>query len=336
MRRLLESLRLDALVIRGEANLRARCGFGCDNGWLVVMPSRGGVKCSFYTDARYTVAAKRFARGIAIADISRFRLPAKLKRVGYESAISHRDFLALSKFVPRAEFVDVSRDLLSLRAVKDADEIVRMRRASAANMLVWRKIQRRFRPGMTELEMATVIRKLQLDLGGTESFPTIVCVGANAAEAHHEPDDTVWNGRESVLVDMGVTIDGYCSDVTRNLVPRMAGLYRRVYELVKTAHDAAIAAVKPGIRGSELDRIARSVIAKGGFGRCFGHSLGHGVGLEIHEAPVASKKSDWVLEPGMCVTIEPGIYLPDNLGVRIEDLVLVTESGCEVLSQDLK
>ena len=119
---------------------------------------------------------------------------------------------------------------------------------------------------------------------------------------------------------------------TRNLVPRQSRLYRQVYALVREANLAAIAAAKPGITGRQLDKVARDVIRKGGFGKCFGHSLGHGVGYEIHEAPYAAKRDDTVLKPGMLVTIEPGVYLEDNLGVRIEDLVLITESGCEVLS----
>ena len=197
---------------------------------------------------------------------------------------------------------------------------------------------------MAERQMAAVIRKMMIDRGEGEAFATIVCVGRNAAECHHEPDDTVWNGREPVLVDIGVKLDGVCSDLTRNLVPGFRDpsgratrakpyrLYRQVYELVLEANLAAIAAARPGLTGRQLDKVARDVIAKGGFGRCFGHSLGHGVGYEIHEPPTASKRSETVLKPGMVLTIEPGVYLEDNLGVRIEDLILITETGCEVLS----
>jgi len=162
----------------------------------------------------------------------------------------------------------------------------------------------------------------------------------------------VWNGREPVLVDMGVRLDGVCSDLTRNYVPgsippnpakpskpsklskppKPSKLYLRVYSLVLKANEAAIAAARPGMSVKALDNVARSVISKGGFGKCFGHSLGHGVGYEVHEAPAVSRKGKMVLEPGMVLTIEPGIYLEGNLGVRIEDLVLITENGCEVLS----
>jgi Xaa-Pro aminopeptidase len=186
--------------------------------------------------------------------------------------------------------------------------------------------------------MARVIQKMMIERGEGEAFPTIVCVGKNAAECHHEPDDTVWNGREPVLVDMGVKFGGVCSDMTRNLVARPSKLYKKVYSLVLEANRAAIAAARPGMAGETLDRVARDVIRKGGFGKCFGHSLGHGVGYEVHEAPAVAKgkKGKMVLKPGMLVTIEPGIYLEGNLGVRIEDLILITETGCEVLSHAAK
>ena len=239
----------------------------------------------------------------------------------------------LKKFLPRAKFEDVTRDLAKRRSVKTPGEIEKMRAAVRLNDEIWRDASRKFRSGMTERQMACIIRSMMFERGEGEAFETIVCVGANAAECHHVPDDTVWNGRDPVLVDMGVKLDGYCSDMTRNLLPRRpSSLYRKVYDLVLKANLAAIAAVKPGITGKALDKVARDVIRKGGFGKCFGHSLGHGVGLEVHEAPNASKKSDWVLKPGMFVTIEPGIYLEGNLGVRIEDLVLVTATGCEVLT----
>jgi Xaa-Pro aminopeptidase len=134
---------------------------------------------------------------------------------------------------------------------------------------------------------------------------------------------------------MGVKLAGFCSDLTRNLVSgSVRGLYRKVYRLVEEANRAAIAAVRPGITAAKLDKVARDIIKAGGFGKCFGHSLGHGVGYEIHEAPtVSAKNKEMSLMPGMIITIEPGIYLEGNLGVRIEDLVLVTEDGCEVLSR---
>ena len=331
------------MILRTRANVRAVTGVDCDGeAWAVVANGMA----TLYTDFRYIPMAHRVAPALRVRDVKRFEADLRRafggrgaagRRVGFEKAISVAEFEKLRKILPRAKFADVTRELQKRRAVKSAEEIEKMRAAVRLNDEIWRDASRKFRPGMTERQMACIIRSMMFERGEGEAFETIVCVGANAAECHHVPDDTVWNGRDPVLVDMGVKLDGYCSDMTRNLLPkRPSTLYRKVYDLVLKANLAAIAAVKPGITGKALDNVARDVIRKGGFGKCFGHSLGHGVGLEVHEAPNASKKSDWVLKPGMFVTIEPGIYLEGNLGVRIEDLVLVTATGCEVLTTSAK
>ena len=324
--------KLDRVLVTDLANVRALTGVNCDN----AVVEATGDRVVFYTDFRYVPMVHRVAPELTVRDIWRLgmgkRCPHRFCRIGYESSIPHARFLAWQKLFPKATFVDVAKDLAQMRAVKTPEEIAALRAAEKLNCEIWETARGKFRAGMTEREMARIIQKLMIEKGEGEAFGTIVCVGKNAAECHHEPDDTVWNGREPVLVDMGVKLNGFCSDLTRNVVPRQSRLYRQVYALVREANLAAIAAAKPGITGRQLDKVARDAIRKGGFGKCFGHSLGHGVGYEIHEAPYASKRDDTVLKPGMLVTIEPGVYLEDNLGVRIEDLVLITDSGCEVLS----
>lgn len=324
--------RLDRILVCGQANIRALTGVNCDNAVLSVEPltSSGNARATIYTDFRYVPMVHRVAPTLACRDLKRFRPSGA--RIGYEPAIPHSKFLKLQKKAPKAEFVDVSKDIALLRAVKTPEEIAKIRRAEALTCEIFNDASACFKVGMSERDMARVIQKMMIERADGESFPTIVCIGKNAAECHHEPDDTVWNGRECVLVDMGAKYDGMCGDLTRNVVAKPSRLYRKVYSLVLEANRAAIAAAKPGMTGKALDKVARDVIAKGGFGKCFGHSLGHGVGYEVHEAPMASKKGRMVLEPGMLVTIEPGIYLEGNLGVRIEDLILITETGCEVLS----
>ena len=336
--------KLDLVLVADQANIRALTGINCDNAVLKVSKFQGfrvsRFQVELFTDFRYVPMVHRMAPKLACRDIKNLgkREKGRGKRVGYESTISHARFLEWQKKFPKAKFVDISKDLSAIRAVKTPDEIAALRAAEKLNCEIWETACGRFKAGMTERQMARIIQKLMIEKGEGEAFATIVCVGKNAAECHHEPDDTVWNGREPVLVDMGVKLNGVCSDLTRNLVPRssrgagVSGTYRQVYDLVLKANLAAIAAAKPGMTGKALDKIARDVIKKGGFGKCFGHSLGHGVGYEIHEAPYASKKGKMILKPGMLVTVEPGIYLEDNLGVRIEDLVLITETGCEVLS----
>ena len=326
---------LSAAIVCGEANQRGLVGFGCDNGRLCVSPE-GGV--TFYTDFRYRPAAKREAPWLKVRDIASFgraslvRRPGAKFRIGYEGAVPAARYLAFRKMFRAAAFVDVGDDLLLLRAVKTPDEIVKVAAAAALNDQIWRRTCQRIRPGMTEKEIQRLIRAEMNARGDGEAFETIVCAGRNAAECHHVPDETVWRKGEPLLVDMGVKLGGYCSDMTRCIGGRRAARYAEIYGTVLAANRAAIAALKPGMTGRELDAVARRIIRKAGYGACFGHALGHGVGLEIHESPVASKKSRTVLKPGMVVTVEPGIYVEGELGVRIEDLVLVTRDGCEVLS----
>ena len=316
--------RLDEVVVIDEANLRALTGINCDNAILT--------QSAFYTDFRYAAAVRRQEPELKVRDIKRFALSGR--RIGFESSLSKSRFDRLVKLAPRgAKFVDIAEDLARLRSVKTADEIAALKAAQKLNREIFNLATRQFRARMTEREMARIIRKLMIERGDGEAFSTIVCVGKNAAECHHEPDDTVWNGSDGVLIDMGVKLNGYCSDLTRCLNPRRrSAAYRRVEALVTEAHDAALAAAKPGMTAAALDRVAREIIRKGGFGKAFGHSLGHGVGLEIHEAPTISKKSrQFKLKPGMIFTIEPGVYLEGNLGYRYEDMVLLTEHGAEVL-----
>ena len=340
LRKTLAARRLDAALVFDEANVRSLTGIACDNACLLVPAAGRSARVVFHTDFRYAPMVRRVAPALRVGDIRTLggvRRGATALRLGYESSVTHARYLALRRRFPGCRFVDVAADLARLRSVKTDDEIARLAAAESLNDRIWSLARRRFRPGMTELDMARVIRRLMIDLGEGEAFPTIVCVGKNAAECHHVPDATVWSGREPVLVDMGVKLDGYCSDMTRNLVPpRPGALYRKVYGLVLEANLRAIAAARPGITAGDLDKVARDFLTEAGYGEAFGHSLGHGVGLEIHEAPTARRGDTTVLEPGMLVTIEPGVYLEGRLGVRIEDLVVITETGCRVLSASAK
>lgn len=337
----LREKQLDAAVVFNQANVRSLTGIDCDNACLLVKADGTVV---FHTDFRYVPMVHRVAPWLKVDDIKKvggarpFRSGrAKLQKMGYESSVTHARFVQLEKAFPGATFADIDANVKELRAVKTADELAKLRAAEALNDAIWSEAQKKFKPGMTEKDMARVIQHLMIERGDGEAFETIVCVGKNAAECHHVPDDTVWNGREPVLVDMGVKLDGYCSDMTRNMVPaRPSKLYKKVYGLVLEANRRAIAAAKPGMTAGALDKVARDFLTQEGFGKAFGHSLGHGVGIEIHEAPWAARKQKMVLRPGMSITIEPGLYLEGNLGVRIEDLVLITETGCEVISHAAK
>ena len=324
LKKIAKKRKLDLVMVTGEANVLAITGIKSDNAILTAE--------ALYTDFRYIPAAHRIAPKLKVIDIKRFKV--KGKRIGYEGAIPHSRFLKWQKEARKATFVDITKDLQAIRMVKTPEEIEKLRAAEALACEIFETASKQFKAGMSELDMARIIKMMMIERGEGEAFETIVCIGKNAAECHHEPDSTKWDGREPILVDMGVKLNGVCSDLTRNIVPKKPRpLYKKVYDLVLKANLEAIKAAKPGITGKQLDKVARDVIKKGGFGKAFGHSLGHGVGYEIHEAPSASVKDDTVLKAGMSVTIEPGIYLEDNLGVRIEDLILITADGCEVLSK---
>lgn len=326
---------LEAALVYNQANIRALTGVDCDNACLLVVPGGKRPRVVFHTDFRYVPMVHRVAPWLTVKDIKKVSFTGR--KVGYESTVTAARYLALQKDHPGTELIDIDADLKALRAVKTEDERAKLRAAEALNDAIWAEACTAFKAGQTEREMARLIRHLMIERGDGEAFETIVCVGRNAAECHHVPDDTVWNGKDPVLVDMGVRLKGYCSDMTRNIVPeKPTKLYRQVYDLVLEANLRAIAAARPGMTAGALDKVARDYLTKAGFGKAFGHSLGHGVGIEIHEAPWAAKKQTTVLKPGMSVTIEPGLYLEDNLGVRIEDLVLITETGCEVISHSPK
>lgn len=333
--------RLDAVLLFGEANVRAVTDVTCDNGCLVVSPCE---EPTFITDFRYVPMARRVApwlktrqlrRGQTFAEVARAVLPRGVRRLGYEGSVPACRYHSLCKAFHRATLVDVTEDILALRAVKTLPEIAKITRAVALNDEIWSLVRKEIRPGMSEKDIQRVIRGFMNALGDGEAFETIVCVGANAAECHHVPDETVWRRGEPLLVDMGVKLDGVCSDMTRCVRGRDA-TYREIYSVVLAANRAAIAAARPGLTCGALDKVARDVIRKAGYGKAFGHSLGHGVGYEIHEEPTARPKSRTVLEPGMFVTIEPGIYLEGKLGVRIEDLALITPDGCQVITRSPK
>ncbi len=343
--------RLDAILLFGEANIRAVTDVVCDNGCLVVRPHDAPV---FFTDFRYVPMAHRVApwlktvqlrRGQRFAQAVKGVMPRGVRRLGYEGSVPASRYISLQKAFSRATLVDVAEDVLSMRAVKTLPEIAKITEAVALNDEIWALARKEMRPGMSEKDIQRVIRGFMNALGDGEAFETIVCAGANAAECHHVPDDTVWRRGAPLLVDMGVKLNGVCSDMTRCIPGKAQGkgpqaedgrLYAKVYSIVLEANKAAIAAARPGMTCGALDKVARDVIRKAGYGKAFGHSLGHGVGYEIHEEPTARAKSNTVLEPGMFVTIEPGIYLEGKLGVRIEDLVLITPDGCRVVTRSAK
>jgi Xaa-Pro aminopeptidase/Xaa-Pro dipeptidase len=225
-----------------------------------------------------------------------------------------------------------------LREVKDEDELARMAEAARLGGEALEEVLAGLRPGVTEREVA-----FELELGmrrrGADglAFPSIVAFGEQAAEPHHQPDDRPLRSGDLVKVDLGATVDGYCSDMTRTVVfGRASGRQRDLYELVRRAQAAGLAALRAGVTGAAVDRAARQVVVEAGLGDAFSHPAGHGVGLEVHEAPRVRPGADGRIATGTTVTVEPGVYLPGFGGVRIEDLAVVRPDGHELLTTTTK
>lgn len=254
--------------------------------------------------------------------------------LGIDGNMKARFLLELMKNEAAKEYQDASEVMKQVRARKDAFEQEKMQEASLINDAAMAKFRELIRPGVTELDIADKMLGIYKELGADDySFTPLVGFGGNAANGHHGPDKTPLKEGDCVLFDVGCKKDGFCSDMTRTFFygePDEES--RRVYEIVLKAQLAAEAVIRPGILLSEVDRTARQVIEEAGYGEYFTHRLGHFIGYDVHEAGDVSPASDIVAAPGMTFSIEPGIYLPGKVGVRIEDLVLVTEDGVKVLN----
>ena len=221
-----------------------------------------------------------------------------------------------------------------VRAVKDEEEQKLMFEASAINDRVMEEVSRYIRPGMSEKQIASFIDNKYLEYGCQgNSFASIVSFEANAADPHHEPDDSILRKGQLVLIDIGCRKNGYCSDMTRTFFTDQPDQkHQMIYELVRKANEKAISIIKPGVRLKDIDAAARDLISEAGYGPYFNHRLGHFIGQTDHEQGDVSSINETPVAPGMIFSIEPGIYLPGEFGVRIEDLVMVTEEGCQLLN----
>ncbi|GGK88354.1 M24 family metallopeptidase [Deinococcus radiotolerans] len=331
---------LDAAWISDPANVRAISGFSSGKDAKVLVTPDAA---TLYTDARYTVqAAEESPLSAFIA-----RPPETLKhaapglaglRVGFEAehltVAAHDD---LREHWPQATLVPVKGLVQGLRVLKSAEEIEAIRDAQVLADEVFMAVRPLIVAGARELDIATEIELRLRQRGAESAFDVIVASGPRGAMPHGVASPRVIEDGDLVTVDMGARLRGYHSDMTRTVaVGTPSAEMTRVYRAVLEAEEAAVRAVKPGVRTADLDKLARDILTGHGLGEAFAHSLGHGVGLEVHEAPSLRGTSDDVLSAGMVITIEPGAYLPGVGGVRIEDLVLVTEDGFEVLSHSPK
>lgn len=257
------------------------------------------------------------------------------KPLGVDKDLKARFLLPLIEKNAAKGFVNASFAVDFTRGVKDAEEQKKMCVASQINDAAMAQFKTLIHAGVSEKEVADKMLQIYLDLGADGfSFEPIVSFGANAADPHHMPDDTILKEGDCVLFDVGCIKDDYCSDMTRTFYYKfVSDTCREIYETTRAANAVAEAMIRPGVLLRDIDAAARDLITAQGYGENFTHRLGHFIGLDEHEYGDVSSVSSWMAQPGMIFSIEPGIYLSRNTGVRVEDLVLVTENGCEVLNK---
>jgi Xaa-Pro aminopeptidase len=337
-RRYLERFGVEAIIFLGLPNIRYLAGFTGSDGALIL----GKDKEWFLTDSRYTTQA---SLEVAEAGVVEYRIKTEgiaalltaesVTRAGFESEQTTVAFLqTLTAALPDVELIPIGAELDDLRIRKDPEELRSLAGSAEIASQALLGILDLIRPGVPEREVALALELAMKRAGAQEkSFDFIVASGSRGALPHGKASDKAIQTGELVTIDFGAVYQGYHSDETVTVAVGSAdSRQKEIYSIVKDSHDKALEAVKPGISLKELDNIARRYIEAKGYGNYFGHGLGHGVGLEVHEKPTVSFRSEQTAGEGMVFTIEPGIYIPDWGGVRIEDTVVVTQDGCRLLT----
>jgi Xaa-Pro aminopeptidase/Xaa-Pro dipeptidase len=332
----------EALLILHEKNIRYLTGFSGTDGALMAGPDW----LVLLVDGRYVTQARE---EVVTAEIFEFRNRVdgivavaggrSVEVMGFEaSCLGVEEYLKLQDKLPGSKFRPLAGEFQSLRAVKDEQEIALIREAARIAGEALDQVREMIRPGVQERDIAIELEYRMRRAGAEQAaFETIVAAGANAALPHATPGSRVIAAGDCVTVDYGAVWRGYHSDETCTYVVGLATDHQReVYGRVKEAHDRAIQAIRAGVSCGEIDRVAREFLTDAGVGDCFSHGTGHGVGLDVHEAPRLAAGREEILRPGMVVTVEPGVYLPGLWGVRIEDTVVVRQEGCELLTQTSK
>ena len=339
---------LDAILISAPENRRYLSGFTGSAGYLLLSAGNAVL----VTDSRYTEQATGQSPNYQVLQVRggwdwlmEMLKENGIKRLGFESqhmtVATYNDLLDAVKAkedLGQVSLVASSGITEALRTTKGPDELASLQKAIDASDAAMTAVCPAIEEGMTEREVARRMESAMRDFGseGT-SFDTIVATGPNGAMAHHRPSDRPIRRGEPVVIDMGAQVGGYCSDITRTVVVGEPDeTFNKIYDIVLGAQLTAISTVKPGMTGEECDGLSRTVIGEAGYGDNFGHSLGHGVGLEVHENPRVGPKAANTLEAGMVFTVEPGIYLTGWGGVRIEDIVILGEYGAKPLSKASK
>lgn len=328
--------KLSAVLISKPQNVFYLCGFKGTNGRLLIAPK----KTVLITDFRYLRSARKQIPGkIRIYDQKDGikKLIGRFKALGIEDEyMTHARYLDLKKKLKGVRLKPVSGMVENMRMIKDKEEIKIMKKAVGIANKAFEKFVKTIKTGQSEDEMEWNLLSICRQLGADKfSFSPIICFGKDTADVHHQKEPNKLKKGEKILIDFGIKYQKYCTDMTRVIYTKKPdSSEQKIYSTVLEANQAAIEAIRVGQKLSKIDRAAREIIEKAGFSEYFGHGTGHGVGLEVHEDPTVSEKSNTVIQPGMIFTIEPGIYIDSKGGVRIEDMVYVNEKGgVEVLTK---
>ena len=330
---------IDAFLVTKDINISYLAGFPASESWLLVLPK----KTFYVTDFRYILEAQKGLKGITVKRYTKsfsetiFSIASThhVKRIGFDDRhVPLSTFKRLKKSLrKKIKLVAINGLIENLREIKTKHEIAQIKKALKLNLEAYAFLKGVIKPGRSEKEVLRKLEQFVRNKNAAFSFPPIIASGPNSCFPHAKVTDRKIKNNEAVLVDMGMDTGGYKSDLTRifflGKIPRQI---REVCAIVYTAQKKAISKIKANVRACEIDYEARNYIAKNGLGKFFGHSLGHGVGLEIHEGPTVSQRSPAILKEGMVFTVEPAVYIPNKFGIRIEDMVLVTHDGCEILS----
>lgn len=337
----MERLNLDAILIEESKNKRYISGFTGTAGSIIITKEKN----ILFTDFRYTQQAKNQTEDFEIVEISRtnpitnFLKEMDMKRVGFEDdKMSFSTYSNYKEALSSTEMVPLKGLMLDLRAIKDEKELEVIRQASKIADNGFKYILGFIKPGMKESDVALELEFFMRKQGATGvSFDFIVASGKRSSMPHGVASDKVIELGDFVTIDFGCVYNGYCSDMTRTIVVGKANeKQKEIYNIVLEAQLKVIEAAKANMSGIELDNIARQYIIEKGYGDKFGHGLGHGIGLDVHELPNVNTLGEKLLKPNMVISDEPGIYIEDFGGVRIEDLLIITEDGCEVLNSSPK
>ena len=334
--------KIDAFLVTKDINITYLTDFPACESWLLVGPRRA----CYITDFRYVHEAREGLMGINVRCYTNSMVETlievirtmRVKRIGIDTRhLTLSQYRMLERWTPKGIRLIKADDLVEdLRAVKDKNEIQKVKKALRIHKQAHQFIKRNIKPNMKERELLLRLERFVKSKGANFAFDPIIASGPNSCYPHAKVTERKIRRAEPLLIDMGIDVEGYKSDLTRMFfLGKISALVRQVHDAVYEAQRSAIVKIKAGVPAAEIDGLARNYLKKQRLAKYFGHALGHGVGLEIHESPRLAHNNSSILKEGMIITVEPAVYIPGKFGIRIEDMVLVKKDDCEILSDNI-